>query len=309
VGAVPAPPGPGVGEIPARALGSEPWPVPVLPAPEFSPGFSAGVSAFKPLPGPVPWPMLEPPPEPPRPGWSPPAGDMASEPLPPVGTPTLEPGWEDSTTPERSVLPPAPLEGASAEPASPGAPRRTPFLPEPEPEESEPPPSEGGGGTTLLASPFAVLGEPRAPVPEVAPLLATDGGGGITFDALREDPWDRPEVEPPEPETDGGGGTMFVPSDVRRVVGEADELELPEVLPYEGGGGMTLAASAVPDPAEELREVPELTAGGGGTTSWVPKSLPMMLLTSDPLAACVGGGGTTFWEAVPSVPLSRRRKS
>lgn len=28
----------------------------------------------------------------------------------------------------------------------------------------------------------------------------------------------------------------------------------------------------------------EATTGGGGTTSWVPKSFPMMLLTKDPLA-------------------------
>src|SRR5271169_5664705 len=46
VGAVPAPPGPGVGEIPPRALRSEPTPVPALPAPEPAPGFSP----FKPLP-------------------------------------------------------------------------------------------------------------------------------------------------------------------------------------------------------------------------------------------------------------------
>jgi hypothetical protein len=76
VGAVPAPPGPGVGEIPARALGSEPRPVPDFPAPEFSPA--------RPLPGPFPLPMLEPAPEPPRPGVSPPDGDMASEPFPPL---------------------------------------------------------------------------------------------------------------------------------------------------------------------------------------------------------------------------------
>ena len=37
----------------------------------------------------------------------------------------------------------------------------------------------------------------------------------------------------------------------------------------------------------------EATAGGGGTTSCVPKSFPMMLLTNDPLAGCEGGGGTT----------------
>jgi hypothetical protein len=52
---------------------------------------------------------------------------------------------------------------------------------------------------------------------------------------------------------------------------------------------MTLVASDVPEPPAELRDVPaaleEETDGGGGTTSCVPKSLPMMLLTNDPLAA------------------------
>jgi hypothetical protein len=66
------------------------------------------------------------------------------------------------------------------------------------------------------------------------------------------------------------------------------------------------------DPPAALRPVPaalpEETAGGGGTTSWVPKSLPMMLLTNDPLPACVGGGGTTVGE-VPALPLSSRRRS
>ena len=83
--------------------------------------------------------------------------------------------------------------------------------------------------------------------------------------------------------------------------------------PTEGGGGMTLALSEVPDPPEELREVPAAldgeTLGGGGTTSWVPKSFPMMLLTRDPLAAWVGGGGTTVGAEERTPPLSRRRKS
>src|ERR1700684_2606884 len=64
VGAEPAPPGPGVGEIPARALGSEPCPGADFPAPEFS----AVVLFDKPLPEPEPLPIPEPPPEPPRPG-------------------------------------------------------------------------------------------------------------------------------------------------------------------------------------------------------------------------------------------------
>ena len=75
---------------------------------------------------------------------------------------------------------------------------------------------------------------------------------------------------------------------------------------------MTLPPTDPPGPPAALRPVPEAlpeeTAGGGGTTSWVPKSLPMMLLTNDPLPACVGGGGTTVGE-VPALPLSSRRRS
>src|SRR5271155_5916430 len=51
VGALPSPPGPGVGEIPPRVVASEPRPVPVLPAPEAGPGFSPSFSPLKPLPG------------------------------------------------------------------------------------------------------------------------------------------------------------------------------------------------------------------------------------------------------------------
>lgn len=43
--------------------------------------------------------------------------------------------------------------------------------------------------------------------------------------------------------------------------------------------------------------------------SCVPKSLPMMLLTNDPLAAWVGGGGTTLGAEERTPPLSRRRRS
>jgi hypothetical protein len=57
-------------------------------------------------------------------------------------------------------------------------------------------------------------------------------------------------------------------------------------------------------PAEEALE----TFGGGGTTSCVPKSLPIIELTKEPLAAGVGGGGTTFAE-VRTPPLSNRRRS
>jgi len=83
--------------------------------------------------------------------------------------------------------------------------------------------------------------------------------------------------------------------------------------PTDGGGGTTFAEVALPNPPAELRDVPavlaEETDGGGGTTSCVPKSFPMMLLTKDPLAACVGGGGTTVDDADWSRPLSRRGNS
>ena len=83
--------------------------------------------------------------------------------------------------------------------------------------------------------------------------------------------------------------------------------------PKAGGGGTTFAEVALPNPPAELRDVPavlaEETDGGGGTTSCVPKSFPMMLLTNDPLAACVGGGGTTVGDADWSRPLSTRRSS
>jgi len=76
---------------------------------------------------------------------------------------------------------------------------------------------------------------------------------------------------------------------------------------------MTLAARAVPDLPEELRvdpaEAADDTAGGGGMTSCVPKSLPITLLTNDPLAACVGGGGTTAGVEERTLPLSMRRRS
>jgi len=81
----------------------------------------------------------------------------------------------------------------------------------------------------------------------------------------------------------------------------------------DGGGGTTLAPSPPPDPPAGFlavpAAVPEATVGGGGTTSWVPKSFPMTLLTNEPLPAGVGGGGTTVREGSAALPLSRRRKS
>lgn len=76
---------------------------------------------------------------------------------------------------------------------------------------------------------------------------------------------------------------------------------------------MTFALSETPCPPAVVRAFPaaleEETFGGGGTTSCVPKSFPMMLLTKEPLGAAVGGGGTTLGAVERMPPLSSRRKS
>src|SRR5712671_6611600 len=114
MGTLPAPPGPGVGEMPPREFRSAAWPGPGLPAPVPSP--------VRALPGPIPRTRPVPPPDPPKPGLSPPEGDIASEPFTPFpGMPTLEPGCADTTTPVVSPFPPL-LGGARTEPASPGPP-------------------------------------------------------------------------------------------------------------------------------------------------------------------------------------------
>src|ERR1700674_2755672 len=108
--------------------------------------------------------MLVPPPEPPRPGLSPPEGDIASAPLPPVpGSPTFEPGCDETTIPAPAALPPSACGGARTEPTSPGPPRPVPFLPEPE--TPAPEPRLGGGGTTLLARSVPPPEPPEFPVP------------------------------------------------------------------------------------------------------------------------------------------------
>ena len=81
---LPAPPVPGYGEMPPRALASDPRPAPSLAAPEPSPA--------SPLPGPLPRPMPVPPPLPPTPALPVPVGDMAIAPPLAFGNPTFVPG-------------------------------------------------------------------------------------------------------------------------------------------------------------------------------------------------------------------------
>jgi hypothetical protein len=126
--------------------------------------------------------------------------------------------------------------------------------------------------------PPAVEGLPLVPEP------ATNGGGGMMFDAPRDDPGSLPEAEVEAP-TEGGGGTTLAVSEPPGAPAWARAV--PEVFPEEtvGGGGTMLLVSAPADPFAGLRTVAEETLGGGGTTSCVPKSLPIMPLTNDPLLA------------------------
>src|SRR5580692_5105885 len=230
--------------------------------------------------------MPAPAPAPPRPGFSPPEGDMASEPVAPLlGKPIFGPGWLEITAPALGPLP-AVVGGARGAPASNGAPR--PVLLRPEPTARL-----GGGGTTLFASavPLATLPAPL-PVPE------SEGGGGTTLGAPR-DGADLARTRPAlETVVAGGGATTFG-------AGADIPLRVPLALTA-GGGATTLAARDVPDAS--LGRLAE-TAGGGGTTSEGPKILPIRLLMNDPPAGWVGGGGTTVLDESGMLPLEGRRMS
>src|SRR5579859_302029 len=237
--------------------------------------------------------MPVPPAEPPRPVLSPPPGDMAREPVPPlVGRPTRGPGCVDITAPELP-LPPF-VGGARFDPAFRGAPNPTPLRPNPEPAAFVPPPNEGGGATTLLAS----------CVPAVRPLPVKVGGGGTTLGAPSAGAEARVPV-PPDTPTEGGGATTFgsrlEPAPLRFPL----EVPLAALAFIDGGGGRTLALRE----CEPVFELVVFTAGGGGTTSVAPKIFPMRLLTNDPLPAGVGGGGTTACEGSGALPVGMRRMS
>lgn len=198
------------------------------------------------------------------------------------------------------------------EPASPGPPRPEPVLPDPD--RPGPEPTEGGGGTIFDARPLPTLAEfaKRPPVPPPEPVFdpEKDGGGGTTFESREPLIAARAPV-PAEPVafTGGGGGTMPGPSRVTREMPESP----PPARVADGAGGMMLVASVAPPPFDSVRADPEVpsgeTLGGGGTTSCVPKSLPMMLLTNEPLLVCVGGGGITTAVERAALPLSSLRNS
>ena len=132
----------------------------------------------------------------------------------------------------------------------------------------------------MLASGFSNPVALRMRFPSALEPEPTDGGGGTTLAlsaARRDVPLPTASLVP-DRVTDGGGGTMLAPREDRREIpGDA----VPATPEADGGGGTMLAAS----PPLAGPRVPEETVGGGGTTSCVPKSLPMMVLTNDPLAA------------------------
>jgi len=74
---------------------------------------------------------------------------------------------------------------------------------------------------------------------------------------------------------------------------------------------MTFVAREPPDPPalRPVLEPDEEAVGGGGTTSCVPKSLPIRLLINEPLPLGVGGGGTTVLDCPATLPLASLRKS
>src|ERR1700729_4234897 len=238
---LPAPPGPGYGEIPLRALESAPRPEPSLPAPEPSPE--------SPLPGPLPRPMPFPPPLPPRPLFAVPSGDIAIAPPPfEFGKPTVDPGWLDTTTPFPEAFPLLP-GGAIDEPRSSGPPAPLPLLPRPAPVSAFPPPTPptvGGGGTTEFASnpdpprlfllpPLALLLAPFDAASLDAPFLLILSAGGTA--CVPSVPLPDLVCDPPAA-ADGGGGTGCERRSPLRVLPQL----LRSRLTCDGGGATTVGA-------------------------------------------------------------------
>jgi len=281
--------------MPFRAIVSEPFPAAFFPAP--------GPGPFILLPEPLPRAILVPLPVAPRPGLSAPAGDIASEPAPPLlGNPTFDPGWLERTAPAFASLPP--FGGAAAGgTASRDAPRAI-LRSEPDPDGTEAPFTEGGGATTLLGRLVTV----RAGALVLLPVVLANEGGGATTVAIpmvgaADENAERVPVPAARP-TDGGGATTL-PRFAPIPLAEPRGLPPAVLAATFGGGGTILAASCDPVPLVVLFPC---TDGGGGTTSLGPKILPIKLLMKEPLAVCVGGGGKTFFDE-SGMPLPERRRA
>jgi hypothetical protein len=204
-------------------------------------------------------PMPPPPPLPPRPLFAVPLGDMASAPGPvEFGSPTFDPGWLETTTPEPAAFPPALVGGATEEPRSIGLPAPEPLAPRPLPESALPPPSPGGGGTTS-ADPSSEPVEPeRVPPGETPPPMLA--GGGTTWDVIPPTPV---LASDPPPDAVGGGGTGLV----RKSPVAAPPQLLRSRLTCDGGGATTAGAGSVSLDREDASRCGAET--GGSTTSTV----------------------------------------
>src|SRR5215831_192756 len=253
VAPLPEPPGPGYGEIPPFADGSDPRPTPSLPAPDPSP--------CNPLPGPIPLPIPFPPPAPPTPVFAVPVGDIAiTPPLPAFGTPIFVPGCVDTTTPDPAALPPVLGGGPTATPRSSGPPDPAPLLPRPLPLSPVPPPRLGGGGTTALDPRIAPA--PRSPVfpPPPSPVPDAFTGGATTCGV--QSPPAFPRDEAPNPAGVGGGGTGFGRTSPIAVLPQLFRSRLTC-----DGGGATTDGAGIESFAIEVRS--RCGAETGGATTFV----------------------------------------
>ena len=127
--------------------------------------------------------MLVPPPAPPSPGLSPPEGDIASEPVPPLlGRPTFDAGLGRNHCTSIGAAASTHVGGARFAPASSGAPRPAPLRPEPPPFVPDPPPTDRWRRNDIVGQQRAARSAAPPPVlPVPPPLPASVGGGGTTF--------------------------------------------------------------------------------------------------------------------------------
>ena len=257
---VPAPPGPGMGEVPALAVELAPGPLPDFALPAPLPSCAA------PEPAPVVFPA--PPPVPPIPAVAPPVGDIAKAPREPMsGTPTVVPGLLEMMAAEFWLFPPEFPGDAVGAPASNGSPVPLPVRPMPRPEVWLD--KLGGGGTTLA---LAMLGTFR---PVTFPRLACTGGG-TTSCVGRAGTW--PAMRETSRASEGGGATTLGAG--------IDSLAVDMVSRCgdETGGGTTSVRICGKRACGSSRGT---LAGGGGTTLIVTAGF---FRISSRLIS--GGGGT-----------------